>query len=141
MSYLFWKSCLVFGEICWRFFPQNTAAEEASNRLLRETRIKVILNYIQQNYTKPITVQDMAAAANISKSECFRCFALLSKMIPIEYLNQFRLLHATQLLITTEINIADICYMSGFNNASYFSQRFRDEYGMSPKAYRALNRT
>jgi len=121
-------------------FPPNPTTEEDSNKLLRETRIKVILHYIQQNYTKQITVQDMAAAANISKSECFRCFSLLSRMTPVEYLNQVRLIHAAQLLASTETNIVDICYMSGFNNASYFSQRFREEYGMSPKAYRALNR-
>lgn len=121
-------------------FPKNTALEADNSKLLREKRIRIILNFIQQNFTRPISVQDMAAAANISKSECFRCFALLSNMTPIEYLNQVRLLHAAHLLAGTETNITDICYMAGFNNTSYFSQRFRDQYGMSPKAYRALNR-
>lgn len=125
-----WRSLLAL-------FPRQTADSEDSGKLLREQRMKNMLDYIHQNYSQPITIQDVAAAANISKSECFRCFSELSKITPAEYINKFRLLQASQLLITTDKSMADICFTAGFNNTSYFSKKFKEQYGVTPKAYRS----
>jgi AraC-like DNA-binding protein len=128
----------------WRnllaILPKPAADTDDSSKLLREQRMKDMLDYIHQNYTQPLVIQDIAAAANVSKSECFRCFSELSKMTPVEYVNKFRLLQASQLLLTTEKSMADICYTTGFNNTSYFSKKFKEQYGMSPKAYKAKKR-
>ncbi|WP_028527511.1 helix-turn-helix transcriptional regulator [Ruminococcus gauvreauii] len=99
--------------------------------------MKNMLDYIHQNYSQPITIQDVSASANISKSECFRCFSELSKITPVEYINKFRLLQASQLLLTTDKSMVDICYTTGFNNTSYFSKKFKEQYGVTPKAYRS----
>jgi len=48
---------------------------------------------------------------------------------------------AAQALTSTNKSISDICYMTGFNNTSYFTKKFREQYGMTPKAYRAQNQT
>lgn len=127
----------------WRnllaLFPKTSLDSEDSSKFLREQRMKAILNYIRQNYSQPISISEIAGAANISKSECFRCFSELSKTTPIEYVNQFRLFQASQLLITTSKSISDICYLTGFNNTSYFSKRFKEQYRISPKTYRSQN--
>lgn len=127
----------------WRnlisILPKDPGASESSGKLLREQRMRRMLNYIRQNYSQPVSISEIAASANISKSECFRCFAELSKMTPVEYVNQFRLLQAAQLLISTQDSIADICYATGFNNTSYFTKKFREQYKTTPKAYRAAN--
>ena len=127
----------------WRnlfaLFPAPEPGASDENQKLREQRMKAMLSYIWSHYTQPITIQDIAAAANISKSECFRCFSELSKTTPIEYINHFRLLQAAQALTATNKSISDICYMTGFNNTSYFTKKFREQYGMTPKAYRAYN--
>lgn len=52
-------------------FPKQAAVSEDSSKLLREERMKNMLDYIHQNYSQPIVIQDIAAAVNISKSECF----------------------------------------------------------------------
>lgn len=128
----------------WRnllsILPKPSKDPEDSGKLLREQRMKDMLDYIHQNYIQPITIQDVAGAANISKNECFRCFSELSKMTPVEYVNKFRLLQASQLLLTTEKSMSDICFMTGFNNTSYFSKKFKDQYGVSPKTYRTKKR-
>lgn len=125
----------------WRnllsIFPKPADGGEIGGKFLREQRMREMLNYIRQNYAQPISVSEIAGAANISKSECFRCFSELSKMTPTEYINQFRLLQAAQLLITTQQSISDICYATGFNNTSYFTKKFREQYKTTPKAYRA----
>lgn len=87
-----------------------------------------------------MTITEIASAANISKSECFRCFSELSRTTPIEYVNQFRLFQASQMLITSKESVSDICYQTGFNSTSYFSKKFKEQYRMSPKEYRAQNK-
>lgn len=118
-------------------FPEHTLDFEDNGKFLKEQRMKAMLNYISQNYASPIAIQDIAGAANISKSECFRCFSELLNTTPVEYVNNFRLLQASQLLVTTEKNIADICHMTGFNDTSYYSKKFKEQYGVSPKKFRA----
>ena len=129
----------------WRnllsLFPASRRGSTDEGQKLREQRMKAMLSYMWEHYAQPITIQDIAASANISKSECFRCFSELSKTTPIEYINQFRLLQAAQALTSTNKSISDICYMTGFNNTSYFTKKFREQYGMTPKAYRAQNQT
>lgn len=124
----------------WRnlltLFPTQAADAETQTLRLREQRMKTMLDYIHKNYQDPLTVEDIASAACVSQSECFRCFAELSRTTPVEYINQFRLLQASQLLITTSQSMADICYTTGFNNTSYFSKKFKAQYGMSPREYR-----
>lgn len=128
----------------WRnlltLFPDHTLDSEDNGKILKEERMKLMLNYISQNYALPITIHDIANAANISKSECFRCFSDLLDTTPVEYINNFRLLQASQLLLTTEIKMSDICHMTGFNDTSYYAKKFKDQYGMSPKAYRSKKR-
>ncbi|WP_283674659.1 AraC family transcriptional regulator [Butyricicoccus sp. Marseille-Q5471] len=125
----------------WRnllaILPKHLSDSEDNSNFLREQRMKDMLNYIRQNYSQPMTIPEICAAANLSKSECFRCFSELSKMTPIEYVNQFRLFQASQLLLTTDKSISDICYSTGFNNTSYFSKKFKEQYRISPKAYRS----
>ena len=125
----------------WRnlimLFPQGAESSYDSSKMLREQRMKDMLGYIQKNFRNAITITDIAAAANISKSECFRCFAELSQLSPIEYVNQYRLTQAAQLLRTTAQSISDICYLTGFNSSSYFTKKFKDHYKMTPKDYRS----
>lgn len=124
----------------WRnlimIFPKDNSGSYDNGKLLREQRMKDMLGYIQKNYPNPITITDIATSANISKSECFRCFAELSQLSPIEYVNQYRLTQAAQLLRTTTQSVSDICYLTGFNSSSYFTKKFKDHYKMTPKDYR-----
>lgn len=124
----------------WRnlimIFPKDSEGTYDNGKVLREKRMKDMLGYIQKNYPNAITITDIEASANISKSECFRCFAELSQLSPIEYVNQYRLTQAAQLLRTTAQSVSDICYLTGFNSSSYFTKKFKDHYKMTPKEYR-----
>lgn len=117
-------------------FPRSLESSEDSSKLFRKERMKDMIDYIHQNYAQSITIQDIASAANISKSECYRCFSEFSEMTPTDYINKFRLQQAAKLLITSDHSMADICYMTGFNNTSYFAKKFKEHYKISPTAYR-----
>ena len=68
-------------------------------------------------------VNDVTDAANVRKSKYFRCFAGLSEMTPVGYISKFLLLQASNLLLSTDKSIPGICFMTGFNNTSYFTQK------------------
>ena len=55
----------------------------------------------------------------------------------IQYLNDYRLEIAAELLTTTTDNILDIAFHTGFNNISYFNRCFKNKYGVSPGRYRS----
>lgn len=109
-----------------------------SERELRDAeRIKQMLDYIRTHRPEPITTEEIAASANISVSECLRCFRRMMNLTPKEYLRQHRIRHAVQLLTQTDWNITRIGIECGFEDMSYFARVFRAEKGCTPTEYRA----
>ena len=117
----------------------KTAVESnQSINLLLEDRAQVILNYIHANYSKNITLDDLAVTANISKSEVLRCFKAIINTSPIKYLKNFRLQNAAYMLKNSAYSIQTIYELCGFDNNSYFSKSFKEQYHCSPREYRGL---
>ena len=103
-------------------------------------RSKAMLEYIKSHFSEDITLQDIAASASVSKSECIRCFRTVLKTSPVTYLNKYRLQYAAGLLSTTSWKISYICDQCGFHDIGYFSKSFKKMYGCSPSVYRAADR-
>lgn len=126
----------------WQLIMLNTSNiylnehESINDNSLSQLRLKQMLEFIHENYFKNITIDDISRAANISRSECFRCFNKMINTKPFSYLTNFRLERALKLLIETDISISDICYSCGFNHSSYFGKLFKDKFKVSPSAYR-----
>ena len=99
-------------------------------------RIKAMISYIQDNYPYKITVEDIAASANISDRVCYRCFMKNIGMTPVEYLLQCRIRAAEDLLTGTSRSITEISTLVGFNNGSYFGKAFQTVLHCSPREYR-----
>ena len=90
-----------------------------------EQRVKKILEYIEEHYGEYITIEDMARQANVSRTECFRCFQRITGQTPLEYLTFYRLGQAAYKLRNTDSSITEICISSGFSQPSYFGKKFR----------------
>ena len=120
---------------------RNSADEapQTAEKGLSEKRLKKMLSYIHENYMSDLSVDDIAASANISKSECFRCFRNIISKKPIGCLNDYRLKKAAELLAQTDMQITQICLACGFSHISYFGKVFRQQYGLSPKQFRELS--
>ena len=91
-----------------------------------------MLTYIYENYAKAVTLEDIAKAADISRSEAGRCFHTYMDCSPIEMLIQYRLQMAHQLLSEKTKTLQQISYACGFNSVNYFSRQFKKKYGYSP---------
>lgn len=116
-----------------------SAHSQPSEKSIRdEKRIKAMLEYIHQNYTESIKMKEIAKSSAISISECLRCFRRTIGMTPVQYLIQFRIHQAANLLRSTDLKIVDIGAQCGFQDMSYFSKTFREIYGCTPTEYRNI---
>ena len=120
--------------LCRQMPAQRTRASEKAQR--DAERIKQMLRFIDQNYAEPISAPAIAASAMISESECLRCFRSTIGMPPIQYLKQYRVQKAAELLTSTDRKIADIAASCGFPDTSYFTRSFREVKGVTPGEYR-----
>ena len=98
--------------------------------------IKTILDYIEMNYMKTITIDELAESVNLSKHYFMRFFKKYMGMTCIEYINDYRLNVATNLLLTTGMQITEVAAHIGITNLSYFNRIFKKKYNMTPKEYR-----
>lgn len=118
---------------------KHCPAEERrpSEKALRDgERIKIMLQYIQENYAQELNLARIAQSAAVSENECLRCFRSMTGSTPIQYLRQLRIQRAAELLATTDRKISDIGAACGFQEMSYFAKIFREQKGDSPGAYR-----
>lgn len=82
--------------------------------------------------------KDIADAGTMSIAQCNRCFNKMLNVTPYEYLIQYRLQKATNLLKDATLNVTEISEIVGFNNVTHFIQAFKKVYGISPKKYRMM---
>lgn len=87
-------------------------------------------------FSDPLTVDDMAAAAHLSRAHFSREFRRAFGESPYSYLLTRRLERAAILLRTTDRPIADICLAVGLTSIGSFTSSFRRAFGTSPAAYR-----
>lgn len=99
-------------------------------------RIKEMLTFIQVNYGRELTIEDIASACSISASECIRCFRATIGTTPIAYLKSFRLQQAALKLQLSTDKISAIAESCGFQEMSYFAKSFKEVYGCTPSEYR-----
>ena len=92
--------------------------------------------YIENHFKESLTLDDLAAAAHVSKYYLVHSFTREYGTSPINYLLSCRIQESMYLLSETRLSLSQISGMLGFSSPSYFSQSFRRIQGMSPIAYR-----
>ena len=106
-----------------------------SNRKM-DPRVHVARAYIDEHYTADIVLADVAAASNISSSRLSGLFKKETGSSVMAYRNELRLVKAAQLLLHSNLRIADIGDRVGYSEQAFFSRIFRKHLGMSPRQYR-----
>lgn len=99
-------------------------------------RMAIFLQYIELHYSEDLTLEMIADSANVSKSECLRCFKASLHTTPYKYVMEYRLSKAADLLKNTDQSIEQISNAVGFAQISHFGKCFRQKTGLSPSAYR-----
>lgn len=99
--------------------------------------IQSAIDHITENYTRRITIEELARVASMSESSLYATFKKQMGISPIAYLNNYRLSLAADLLSETDEHINNISYAVGINDPLYFSKTFKRIYGMTPREYRS----
>ena len=95
-----------------------------------------VMEYVDQNYMNPITIQDIADALYASPYYIAHIFKRETGYSPIQYLLRRRIGEAQTLLINTDKSIVEISGMVGYDTQSYFTSQFTRYVGMPPRQYR-----
>ena len=98
------------------------------------------VEYMKENYTKSMTVGDMANVANMSESNFYAVFKKNMGISPIAYLNNYRLSVAADKLCESRDTVSEISYSVGIGDPLYFVKLFKRTYGVTPKNYRLIYR-
>jgi AraC-like DNA-binding protein len=94
---------------------------------------------VDARYAEPLDVDEMAAAAGLSRAHFSREFKRAFGESPHAYLLTRRLERAAALLRNTDRSVADVCLSVGLRGIGSFTTSFRRAYGLSPTAYRAAH--
>ena len=94
-----------------------------------------IYEYIFKNFTKEISLKDVADIAKMNPSSFSRFFKRINRKTFKRYLNEIRIGYACKLLMEKKYNISYVCYESGFNNISNFNRQFKIITKMPPSQY------
>ena len=98
--------------------------------------IKKAIDYLTFNYTGNITIDELAAIANLSSSRFFTVFKKETGLTPIEYKNRICIRNAEKMLLTSDLSIEEIAEKTGFNSSSYFRRTFKAFTGKTPREYK-----
>ena len=100
-----------------------------------------MLRFIHTHYAQPVTIDQIAAAAPVSRRVCFRLFQEHLHTTPLEYLTDCRLQNACRRLLQTGESVTQIAYACGLGSSSYFGKRFRERFGCTPAQFRRMARS
>lgn len=114
-------------------------ATEGYSNSMKETetdRMNRVHAYVMKNFREKITLDDVAAIANMSPSAFSRYFKVHANKTFSDFLTEIRVGHSCKLLTSQTINVSQVCYDSGFSTLSNFNRQFKAITHYSPLEYR-----
>jgi AraC family transcriptional regulator len=98
--------------------------------------IDIIGDFIEENLCKRITLEDLAALAQLSPFHFARCFKATTGLAPYQYVIARRIDLARRMLMTSTMTVAEIGWSIGFENISHFRRQFAAHFGIVPSQLR-----
>ena len=120
---------------------RSTATMQTSKiSRLQDFYIHEALSYIEQNFQNDISVENIAAVCGLNRSYFGKIFKDGIGKSPQEFLLNYRMIKAAELLKLTKLSIKDVGNAVGYPNQLHFSRAFKNIYGISPRDWRNQNR-
>lgn len=127
--------CMIYYTLT-KYFSRPKKATASQRLSVQKSNLQDVIQYINNDYTEPLMLKDVADRYNISCEHLSRLFRKKLGLTFKEYLYSIRLTHACRLLTHTEKSILDISLEAGFPDMRAFSQQFDRIYHTTPKEYR-----
>ena len=112
------------------------APSYAGGDKLRDFYVNEAISYIERNFQNNITVEDIASNAGLNRSYFGKLFRDTVGQSPQQFLMQYRMIRAADLLRLTDFSIKDVGNAVGYDDQLRFSRAFKNYHGMSPREWR-----
>lgn len=112
------------------------AVAEAKGLQKYPRMIRNLVSHLNSNYASEFSLTNVALEIGISQEHLSREFKKATGFTITEYIMIKRAEKAADLLVTTQLSIADIAYFVGYQDANYFVKIFKKKYDMTPSEYR-----
>lgn len=116
---------------------ESSAHQRTQNvRRLRDFYIKEALTFIEDNYHRDVSVEEIAAFCGLNRSYFGKVFRETMGESPQTFLLHYRMAKAAQLLKETRLSVGEIAQQVSYDNQLHFSRVFKNVHGISPREYR-----
>lgn len=99
-------------------------------------RLDIIYSFVSNEFTRTLSLAEVSDKVNMTEQSFSRYFRKKTGKTFTQFVNEYRLVHASKLLSERHLSITDICYACGFNNFSHFNKSFKAFTGKSPSMFR-----
>ncbi len=121
----------------WRFIAENYRIYECLTKSpLDYEKIRIILNYIEDSYSMPITLSDISRQVHLCESECCRMFKRYMNTTIFSFLQNYRIERSLEFLSDNACSIDTVAGLVGFQDSNYYSKTFKKLKGKSPREFR-----
>lgn len=125
-----------YGTVIQQHYYTDTVSPKSGQQKIQQ--IKAAIEYIETNYQRSISLDELARQAGLSPKYFCRYFRMVTQRTPIDYLNYYRMERACYLL-EQRSSVTDVAFECGFNDISYFIRCFKKYKNTTPHQYaRAL---
>lgn len=118
------------------FIQSAKSTRPTQSSKMSDYYIQEAIHYMEQNFQNDISIEEIAAVCGINRSYLGKIFRNSIGRSPQEFLMNYRMVKATELLKLTTLSIADIGTAVGYGNPLHFSRAFKNIYGVSPREWR-----
>ena len=101
--------------------------------------ISEAITYIEKNFQNELSVEEIAESVGIDRSYFGKIFKDMLGQTPQNFIRQYRMIKAAELLRLTDLSISDIGNAVGYPGFTHFSRAFKSVYDLSPREYRKQN--
>jgi AraC-like DNA-binding protein len=99
-------------------------------------RINIVYHYIKDHYQEKINLKDIAERVSMTEEYFSKFFSKIMQKPFFVFLNEYRITIACKLLIDSDLQVAEVCFLSGYETLPFFYRQFKKFKGYTPLAYR-----
>ena len=121
------------------FMLHKEISNESDTVGMQERNVRMIKNYIDDNYFNKITVSDISKRFHLSEKYIRNLFVKYLGVSTKKYIQNKRMERARTLLLETDISVSTVALSAGYDDALLFSKMFSKHFSLSPQKYRQQN--
>ncbi|MDY4692676.1 MAG: AraC family transcriptional regulator [Blautia sp.] len=121
----------------WKCMLKNQQpASYSQHSRSEQERMKIIMEYLEQNYMNKIRLSDISSKVHLCESECSRLFKKYMNVSLFTFLQEYRVERSLEFLLGSGDSITEVAQKAGFTDSNYYSKVFSRIKGCSPCKYR-----